>query len=97
MAHTKSGGSTKLGRDSASKRLGIKVNHGQRVSPGEVIVRQRGTHFIPGRNVRRGGDDTIYAMKNGIVQISERMKTRFDGTRRRAKIVHVTLSLHKEG
>ncbi len=92
MAHTKSGGSTKLGRDSASKRLGIKVNHGEKVSVGEIIVRQRGTQFTPGRHVRRAGDDTIYAMKTGVVQFLNRMKTRFDGSRRRAKVVHVTPS-----
>jgi large subunit ribosomal protein L27 len=89
MAHTKSGGSTKLGRDSASKRLGVKVSHGEVVSMGEVIVRQRGTHYVPGKNVKLGGDDTIYAIKNGTVQFLSRMKTRFDGTRRAVKVVTI--------
>ncbi len=89
MAHTKSGGSTKLGRDSASKRLGIKVNHGEAVSVGEIIARQRGTPFVAGKNVRQGGDDTLYAMKSGTVRILSRMKTNFDGRRRRIKLVAV--------
>ena len=89
MAHTKSGGSTKLGRDSRSKRLGVKINHGEVASVGEVIVRQRGTHYLAGKNVKLGGDDTIYALKNGTVQFLSRMKTRFDGTRRAIKVVTV--------
>jgi large subunit ribosomal protein L27 len=89
MAHTKSGGSTKLGRDSISKRLGIKVNHGENVSVGEVIVRQRGTYFVPGRFVRRAGDDTLYALKTGIVSILSRKKTRFDRTKANIKVVTI--------
>ncbi len=89
MAHTKSGGSTKLGRDSRSKRLGIKVNNGQAVGAGEVIVRQRGTAFVAGRNVRRGGDDTLYAGIPGTVRIASRMKENFDGSRRGIKRVTV--------
>ena len=89
MAHTKSGGSTKLGRDSRSKRLGVKVNHGEPVSAGEVIIRQRGTYFVPGRNVKRGGDDTLYAMKAGVVHILSRRKTRFDGARKNIKLVTI--------
>lgn len=78
MAHTKSGGSTRLGRDSESKRLGIKVNHSEAVKAGEIIVRQRGTHYVPGKNVSRGGDDTIYAATTGTVQFVQSKKTRFD-------------------
>jgi large subunit ribosomal protein L27 len=89
MAHTKSGGSTKLGRDSRSKRLGVKVNHGQAVKRGEIIVRQRGTHFLPGRHVKRGADDTLYAMAQGTVEFKPKTKTRFDGSRRYAKLVTV--------
>ena len=89
MAHTKSGGSTKLGRDSRSKRLGVKINHGEIASVGEIIVRQRGTHYVIGKNVKLAGDDTIYAMKTGTVQFLSRMKTRFDGTRRAVKVVTV--------
>ncbi|MEK7554455.1 MAG: 50S ribosomal protein L27 [Patescibacteria group bacterium] len=89
MAHTKSGGSTKLGRDSISKRLGIKKNDGQAVRNGEVIVRQRGTYFVPGRNVKRAGDDTLYAVLSGTVKIASRNKTKFDGSRRGIKLVSV--------
>lgn len=81
MAHTKAGGSTKLGRDSAAKRLGIKINHGQAASKGQIIVRQRGTHYEPGVNVKRAGDDTLLALKNGVVQYYAKSKTRFDGNR----------------
>ena len=90
MAHTKSGGSTKLGRDSASKRLGVKVNQGEKVSVGEIIIRQRGTHYVPGRYVAQGGDDTLFALKSGVVQFLSRKKTRFDGSRRFIKIVTIT-------
>ena len=89
MAHTKSGGSTKLGRDSASKRLGIKINDNETAKAGEIIIRQRGSHYIPGKNVRQGGDDTLYALKTGIVKYSDSKKTRFDGTNRYIKIVAV--------
>ncbi len=89
MAHTKSLGSTKLGRDSESKRLGIKINHGQIAKAGEIIVRQRGNNVLRGKNVTRGGDDTLYAAKTGTVQFKQTKKTNFDGTRRYAKIVHV--------
>ena len=59
MAHKKGGGSTKLGRDSKSKRLGVKLFGGQRVKPGMIIIRQRGTKFLYGQNVRRAADDTL--------------------------------------
>ncbi|USN53935.1 MAG: 50S ribosomal protein L27 [Candidatus Nomurabacteria bacterium] len=72
MAHTKSGGSTSLGRDSAGQRLGMKRFSGQRVRAGEVLVRQRGTHLRPGVNVRRGNDDTLYAVTSGTVQVKQR-------------------------
>lgn len=67
MAHKKSGGSTANGRDSRSKRLGIKRFEGQFVRAGEILVRQRGTRIHPGRNVGRGGDDTLYALIDGYV------------------------------
>lgn len=89
MAHTKSGGSTKLGRDSASKRLGVKKNHGEEVLPGQIIIRQRGSHYVEGRNVARGGDDTLYALKRGVVRFIQKRKNRFDGSRRDVKIVSV--------
>lgn len=67
MAHKKAGGSTRNGRDSESKRLGVKRFGGEQVSAGAIIVRQRGTHFHPGVNVGRGGDDTLYATAGGKV------------------------------
>ncbi len=67
MAHKKSGGSAKNGRDSKSKRLGIKRFSGQRIKAGSIIVRQRGTKFKPGKNVGLGSDYTIFALKDGVV------------------------------
>ncbi|GGM76331.1 50S ribosomal protein L27 [Thermopolyspora flexuosa] len=68
MAHKKGASSTRNGRDSNSKRLGVKRFGGQFVKAGEIIVRQRGTHFHPGNNVGRGGDDTLFALVAGHVQ-----------------------------
>ncbi|RME90083.1 MAG: 50S ribosomal protein L27 [Candidatus Hydrogenedentota bacterium] len=68
MAHKKGGGSTKNGRDSKSKRLGIKAYGGQFVKAGSILVRQRGTRFYPGVNVRRGKDDTLFTTINGRVK-----------------------------
>ena len=92
MAHTKSGGSTKLGRDSVSKRLGVKLQDGQAVLPGQIIIRQRGTKYMPGLNVKTGADDTIYAMKSGTVKFASKRKIRFDGQIRYVKVVGVTVS-----
>ncbi|HHJ39635.1 MAG: 50S ribosomal protein L27 [Methylothermaceae bacteria B42] len=68
MAHKKAGGSTRNGRDSQSKRLGVKRFGGQTVKAGNIIVRQRGTHFHPGENVGCGKDYTLYALQDGQVQ-----------------------------
>ena len=89
MAHTKSGGSTKLGRDSISKRLGVKRQNGQAVKTGEILIRQRGTKYLPGLNVGRGKDDTLYALKAGVVKFASKKKNRFDGNSRNVKIVQV--------
>ncbi len=78
MAHTKSGGSTALGRDSAGQRLGVKRYAGEAVKSGEVLVRQRGTAFRAGANVRRGNDDTLYAAVSGRVQFKSKKIRRFD-------------------
>ena len=67
MAHTKGQGSTRNGRDSNSKRLGVKAFGGQFVTAGSIILRQRGTRFKPGLNVGRGGDDTLFALCAGVV------------------------------
>ena len=72
MSKTKGGGSTRNGRDSQSKRLGVKVFDGGVVSAGAIIVRQRGTRIHPGENVGRGGDDTLFATANGKVKFAQR-------------------------
>jgi len=79
MAHTKAKGTSKLGRDSRSKRLGVKIFSGQVVSPGEIIVRQRGSKYYSGEGVLRGNDDTIYAKKEGKVVFSNKKIRRFSG------------------
>ncbi len=72
FAHHKGGGSTKNGRDSNAKRLGVKKNDGQEILAGGIIVRQRGTRIHPGNNVGIGSDDTLYALIDGVVKF-ERM------------------------
>lgn len=72
MSKTKGGGSTRNGRDSESKRLGVKVFDGTQVNPGAIIVRQRGTKFHPGNNVSKGGDDTLFATSEGKVKFGFR-------------------------
>jgi large subunit ribosomal protein L27 len=67
MAHHKGQGSTRNGRDSNSQRLGLKASGGQKVTAGSIIIRQRGTPFKPGLNVGKGKDDTLFALKDGIV------------------------------
>jgi len=81
MAHKKAGGSARNGRDSHSKRLGVKQYGGQQVKAGSILVRQRGTPFKPGSNVGRGKDDTLFAKIAGIV--------RFDGKGKRGTLVSV--------
>ena len=77
MAHKKGGGSSKNGRDSESKRLGVKRFGGQTVKAGEILVRQRGTKFHPGSNVGRGKDDTLFAKESGVVQFTERLGRKY--------------------
>ncbi|MEO0140955.1 MAG: 50S ribosomal protein L27 [candidate division WOR-3 bacterium] len=72
MAHKKGQGSTRNGRDSPGKRLGVKMGDGQIARPGQILVRQRGTRIYPGTNVRRGGDDTLFALKEGTVRFERR-------------------------
>jgi len=77
MAHKKSGGTAKNGRDSISKRLGVKRSTGQYVKAGSIIVRQRGTPFKPGLNVGRGKDDTLFAKMSGNVRFETRANRKF--------------------
>ena len=72
MSKTKGGGSTRNGRDSRAQRLGVKEFDGTTVTAGSIIVRQRGTKFYPGQNVGRGGDDTLFAMADGVVKFGAR-------------------------
>jgi large subunit ribosomal protein L27 len=89
MAHRKAGGSTQLGRDSISKRLGVKIFGDQKVKTGQIIVRQRGTKFKPGKNVGRGNDDTLFAMTDGIVKFLTKKVKRFTGKLVTKKVVSV--------
>lgn len=89
MAHKKAGGSTALGRDSVSKRLGVKIFGDQAVKKGDVIVRQKGTKYHPGKNVGLGGDSTLYALVTGLVKFQNKMVTKFHGNLRRTRIVNV--------
>ena len=81
MAHKKGASSSRNGHDSNAQRLGVKRFGGQLVNAGEIIVRQRGTHFHPGDGVGRGGDDTLFALRDGNVEF---------GTRRGRRVVNVT-------
>ena len=89
MSKTKAAGSTRLGRDSQPKYLGIKISGGQKVQPGTIIVRQRGTKYIPGKNVRQGKDDTLYAVVRGVAEFVTKKMRKFDGSRKISKIVNV--------
>ncbi len=89
MAHTKAGGSTSLGRDSQSKRLGVKLFAGQPAKAGMVIVRQRGTKFFPGPGVKKGSDDTLFAARAGTVQFLKKWRRSYTGKLKLAKVVTV--------
>lgn len=79
MATRKAGGSTALGRDSISKRLGVKIYGGQFAEAGNVIIRQRGTKYHLGKNMKKGADDTLYALKSGIVEFKTKKVREFTG------------------
>ncbi len=89
MAHTKSGGTTKNVRDSQPKFLGVKLFAGQLAQPGSILVRQRGNRILPGKNVRRGRDDTLYSTIHGIVKFSTKRKTNFDGKKKTLPLISV--------
>ena len=89
MAHTKAKGSTKLGRDSQSKRLGVKIYGGQAAATGNIIIRQRGTAYRPGKNVSMGKDHTLFAATVGVVRFERRTKVKFTGHPDVVRIVHV--------
>lgn len=89
MAKTKQRGSSKLGRDSNPKYLGVKLYDGQKTQTGSIIVRQRGSKIAPGKNVRIGGDDTLYAVKDGVIKFQTKKILKFDGKKKKMKIVNV--------
>jgi len=89
MSKTKSAGTTRLGRDSRPKYLGVKLYDGQLTKPGSIIIRQRGMKFIPGKNVRLGRDYSIYSLIEGRVKFTTKRKTNFNGRKRLVKVVNV--------
>ena len=89
MAHKKAGGSTALGRDSVSKRLGVKKHDGQLAQAGSIIIRQRGTKFHPGKFVKKGEDDTLYAAVTGNVKFAKRKLKKFNGQLALTRVVSV--------
>jgi len=89
MAHTKSGGTTKNVSDSQPQFLGVKLFAGQKAQPGSILVRQRGNRILPGKNVRRGKDDTLYSTIYGVVKFSTKRKINFDGKKKTLPLVSV--------
>lgn len=89
MAHKKAGSSTSLGRNSISKRLGVKLYAGQNAKAGSIIVRQRGSQFKPGKNVRIGKDYTIYATKKGAVSFLWKKTSDFTGKLKKRCFVNI--------
>ncbi|MFH1427782.1 MAG: 50S ribosomal protein L27 [Patescibacteria group bacterium] len=89
MAHKKAGGSTTLGRDSKSKRLGVKLSNGQYAKAGAIIIRQRGTKYHPGQNVKKGKDDTLFATASGLVKFTTKKIMKFNNQLKQTKIVNV--------
>lgn len=89
MAHKKAGGSTALGRDSKSKRLGVKLSDGQHAKAGAIIIRQRGTKYHAGKNVMKGKDDTLFSTVDGLVKFSTKRLKKFNNQFKVTKIVNV--------
>ena len=96
MATTKSAGTVKTGRDSKPKYLGVKIFGGQVTKNGDIIIRQRGSKFLPGKNVKKGRDDTLYALKEGVVKFFTKRKKGYDGRQRRLKMVSVETTSKKQ-
>ncbi len=89
MATTKASGTTKLGRDSNPQYLGVKLYEGETAKAGSIIIRQRGSKFVPGKNVKKGKDDTLFALKEGLVKFATIKKESFNGKKRLVKVVSV--------
>ncbi len=89
MAHKKSAGTSKNGRDSNPKYLGVKITEGDKAIAGSILIRQRGTDVLPGKNVGMGKDHTLFALVPGTVKFGTKRKTHFDNTVVSKKVVHV--------
>ncbi len=89
MSHKKAAGSTSLGRESESKRLGVKLTDGEWAKVGAIVIRQRGTKYQPGLNVKKGGDDTLFAIKSGFVKFSTKRLKKYDNSLKVCKIVSI--------
>ncbi|MDP2708663.1 MAG: 50S ribosomal protein L27 [bacterium] len=89
MAHKKAGGSTALGRDSRSKRLGVKIQDGQYAKAGAILIRQRGTKYRAGKNVKVGKDDTLFSLTTGLVKFAAKKIKKYTGKLESVKIVSV--------
>ena len=89
MSHKKAGGSTKNGRDSNAKRLGVKLYAGQKVVAGNILVRQKGNKIHAGEGVGTGKDFTLFALRNGVVSFTEKKQKKFDGRIYKNKFVNV--------
>jgi large subunit ribosomal protein L27 len=91
MAHKKAGGSTALGRDSQAQRLGVKIQDGQYAKAGAILIRQRGTKYRAGKNVKTGKDDTLFAIAAGLVKFATKKIKKYTGKLESVKIVSVTV------
>jgi large subunit ribosomal protein L27 len=89
MAHTKAKGTTKLGRESAAQRLGVKIFGGAMALAGQIIIRQRGTKWHAGDGVARGSDDTLFALRDGVVTYGTKKPVAFTGNRQTRRVVSV--------
>jgi large subunit ribosomal protein L27 len=89
MATTKTTGGSRLGKDARPKYLGVKITDGQKANAGNIIIRQRGSKFIPGKNVKMGSDDTLYAVKAGKVSITAKNKITYAGKKKLVRIVSI--------
>ncbi len=95
MAHTKAKGTSKLGRDSQAKRLGVKIFGGQKIKKGQIIIRQRGTKFRSGAGTELGKDYTIFAVIDGVVKFTKKKVKKFDGNLETCQVVTVEIAKTK--
>ncbi len=89
MAHVKAGGTAQNLKDSPGQRLGVKIYGGETIKAGQIIVRQRGTKFHPGTNVKKGKDDTLFAITDGVVEFRTMRQLKYDGTLKPTRVVNV--------